>query len=56
MRMSCPALEPNQDDQALAVKRLGLGEAAGSLVEIGEVAEIDGELGVLGAERLLGDR
>ena len=37
-------------------ERLGLGVAAGGLVELGEVVEPAGEVGVLGAERLLADR
>ena len=36
-------------------ERLGLGVAAGVLVELGEVVEPDGEVGVLGAEGLLAD-
>ena len=44
------------DSKGTLVERLGLGVAAGVPVEQGEVVEVDGEVGVLGAERLLVDR
>src|SRR4051794_21178176 len=44
------------DREGTLEERLGLLVAAGGLVEQGQVVEVGGEGGVLGAERLLTDR
>ena len=43
------------DGDGAPVEGLGLGVAAGVLVELGEVVERSGEVGVIGAEGLLAD-
>ena len=42
--------------RARLIERLGLGVAALGLVQPGQVVEAVGDIGVLGAERLLADR
>ena len=44
------------DRERPLVERLGLGVGTGGVVEIGEVVERGGGVGVLGAQRLLRDR